>query len=128
MSFLCPACRNTDSLKINNQIEIFPDRDWDEISLQVVKCPMCGFTGLAVYCESRRGVLDSEAVLHVGYRVPARIVQEVQRAIKKCPHPRMASCSCLSHQRLGIRNAQNQWDPPFFLDPNTQFPVIIGGT
>ena len=54
MSFACPECL-TKSLKITAKLELPPDSRSDEITVQVVACSRCGFAGVAVYEESRRG-------------------------------------------------------------------------
>ena len=78
MSFLCPECSSR-SLNIILSLELPPDSRSDEITLQTVECSQCGFSGIAVYEESRRGALDSESVDHYSYRVGV----DDLRALKK---------------------------------------------
>ena len=109
MAFFCPECASK-SLDITAGLELPPDSRSDEITLQTVKCDQCGFAGVAVYEESRRGSLDRESVSHIGYRLPAKDRQSVERAIKRCPHPRNARCRCAAHRRFGQRNDLGRWN------------------
>jgi hypothetical protein len=109
MPFLCPECNNK-SLNITFSLELPPDSRSDEIMLQVVECRQCGFGGLAVYEESRRGVLDSESVDHTGYRVAAKDLAAVRRLIRRCPRRKDPSCRCEAHRHLGSRDASGRWN------------------
>ena len=60
MAFLCPDC-SAKSLIIAMRLELAPDSRWDEITLQTIACASCGFRGVAVYRESRRGALPDLA-------------------------------------------------------------------
>ena len=82
MTFLCPSCSRPD-LNIIRRIELPPDDQWDEIAVQELACSAsgCGFKGIAVYEESRRGALDSECVVHTGYAMsPPGSAPDIQRA------------------------------------------------
>ncbi len=70
MPFQCPEC-STKTLKITHKLELPPDSRSDEITLQIIECSGCGFGGIAVYEESRRGALDDDSFDHTGYRVGA---------------------------------------------------------
>ena len=74
MSLLC-ACCDCYTLKIKYAVEIYPDQNYDECSVQVVKCSNCQFEGIAIYEESRRGSLDSESFSHLAYKVPASKIE-----------------------------------------------------
>ena len=81
MPFRCPACHQP-SLEIVQSLELPADDQWDEIAVQELRCsgPACGFRGIAVYEESRRGALDSECVVHTGYVLtPAGIALDIAR-------------------------------------------------
>ena len=80
MALQCPDC-TLYTLQTAISIELPPDSRSDEIALQVVRCSQCGFSGLAVYEESRRGALDDESVDHRAYRVSAEAVAAVEKAI-----------------------------------------------
>lgn len=69
MSLLCSCCKNY-TLKVKSSVELYPDKDYDESSIQIVKCSSCQFEGIAIYQESRRGSLDSESISHIAYKVP----------------------------------------------------------
>lgn len=108
MPFSCPAC-GAASLEIKAAIELPPDSTWDEIALQLVACARCGFRGAAVYQESRRGSLDSEAVDHTGYRPPAETLDRLRTLIASCPDPRNPSCGCEAHVHLAQHDASGRW-------------------
>ena len=111
MPFLCPNCSSHQrSLKIKARIELPPDSRSDEITLQIVECSQCRFTGIAVYEESRRGALDSESFTHVGYRVSAQDVRKLRRMIRQCPEPDNRRCGCPVHQELGSRDSSGRWN------------------
>jgi hypothetical protein len=108
MPFRCPECLST-SLEIARTIELPPDSRSDEITLQVMECSGCGFRALAVYEESRRGALDSEAWEHCGYQASPASLQSIAAAIEACPAPRDPHCPCPSHRILGRRDALGRW-------------------
>lgn len=108
MSFICPDCSGR-RLRIASSLELPPDRWWDEIALQVVECPDCGFRGAAVFEESRRGALDSEASNHRGHRLPPALLQSLVQGIAACPEPRNPDCRCAAHLEWGRIDAAGQW-------------------
>lgn len=110
MSFLCPECSTSRSLKITSKLELPSDRRSDEIALQIVKCSHCGFAGIAVYEESRRGSLDSESFDHTGYHVSVEDLKTLKRAIKQCPTPTNPRCKCPVHRTLGRKDASGRWN------------------
>ena len=110
MSFLCPDCSTAGTLKIVSRLELPPDSRSDEITLQIVQCSRCGFEGIAVYEESRRGAMGGESVDHRGYYVSESDLQELKQQMKKCPSPRNARCACAVHRRLGGKDASGRWD------------------
>ena len=81
MSFLCPECGGK-TLVIEESLDLGADDTYDERALQVVSCGSCGFTGAALYEESRRGSLGSESVNHTGYSVPEDILAMVENDIR----------------------------------------------
>src|SRR5688500_20158651 len=93
MSFICPDCSGR-RLRIASSLELPPDRWWDEITLQVVECPDCGFRGAAVYEESRRGALDSEAWNHRGHRLAEVLMRTLIEDVAAVPGPRSSDCPC----------------------------------
>lgn len=105
---VCPAC-HSNRLQIELSLELPPDGYEDEITLQVVGCGQCGFTALAVYGESRRGALDSEAWRHEGYRVSETDFRAVWQLMAACPRPEDPHCQCAAHQRLGQQSGY-RWD------------------
>ena len=109
MPFVCPEC-SVKSLKITSRIELPADSRSDEIALQIVRCEGCGFAGIAVYEESRRGALGSESFDHTGYHVSADDLKWVKRAIERCPKPRNRRCMCSAHRELGSKDASGRWN------------------
>ena len=110
MPFQCPECSGSKSLRIVHKLELPPDSRSDEITLQTVKCSDCGFAGIAVYEESRRGALDSESVDHTGYRVAASDLKALKRIMRQCPKPGNWRCRCRAHRELGRTDASGRWN------------------
>ena len=111
MPFLCPECSAPQrSLNIQSRIELPADSRSDEIALQIVVCSRCGFSGIAVYEESRRGALDDESFTHVGYRVSDEDVRKLRRMIRQCPEPRNRRCRCAVHRTLGRKDPSGRWN------------------
>ena len=98
MAFRCPACQGK-SLAITHSLELPPDADSDEITVQVIRCTACDFAAVAVYEESRRGA--SERWHHDGFRCPPATVQSITGLIQQCPAPSSRSCGCSTHLTLG---------------------------
>ena len=99
MAFKCPAC-NGGLLGIEMSMNLPPVYD-DEIQLQMVKCEACGFRGIAVYRESRRGSLKSNSFFHLGYEVSDKDLEFVRSGIQRCPAPRDRRCQCETHLAWG---------------------------
>ncbi|MBI3678058.1 MAG: hypothetical protein HY243_15725 [Proteobacteria bacterium] len=106
---LCPDCARH-ALVVGPAIELPADASSDEIALQIVSCANCGCRALAVYEESRRGVLGAEATRHTGYRVPVATLSAIAGLIEQCPTPRKSDCRCPSHLALGVQTARGVWD------------------
>jgi hypothetical protein len=109
MSFRCPQCQSPNSLEIECSIELPPDREHEEISLQVVACRACIFSGLAVYSEARGSCPESESWNHIGYWVSPDAVGSVRAAIQACPDPHNRQCECEKHISLGQRDLYGKW-------------------
>lgn len=110
MAFICPGCSSSKgSLEIEEKIALAPDSLWDEITLQIVECSDCQFSGIAVYEESRRGGLDSEVSEHFGYWIEEQDVQKIRNQIKQCPKPTNWRCGCQTHQNLGAQDSNGRW-------------------
>jgi hypothetical protein len=103
MALICPDC-NAHTLHIQQSLELPPDGYDDEITLQLVGCSGCGLEALALYTESRRGSLDSDAWQHEGFRVRPADFRAVARAIERCPQPSDKRCTCPTHQTWGQTN------------------------
>jgi len=110
MPFACPECSQRKSLRIALKIELPPDSRSDEIALQVVECSQCGFGGVAVYEESRRGALGSESFHHIGYRVSRDDLKALRKTIKGCPEPSNWRCKCSAHRALSRKDASGRWN------------------
>ena len=109
MSFRCPQCKTPASLEIVSSIELPPDARSEEITLQVVECAACGFSGLAVYEEPRHGILEADDWRHTGYWVSKDAVESVKAAIRSCPNPYAADCACEVHTSLNQRDMHGAW-------------------
>lgn len=109
MPFLCPECSTSKSLMITSKLELPPDNRSDEITLQVVECSGCGFAGIAVYEESRRGSFDSDSFDHAGYRVRSKDLEALRKTIRACPSPTNGRCKCAAHRKLGRQNTSGRW-------------------
>lgn len=110
MSRGCGVCKTNNALKITQTLVLSPDSRSDDIILQVVRCTLCGFKGLAVYEESRRGALDSESWSHTAYRVAEQDLKTIAAAMRACPAPRDPRCQCDTHRQLGIRDRGGRWN------------------
>ena len=109
MGFLCPRCHGG-SIKITSSIELPPDSRSDEISVQILRCSKCGFAGLGIYEETRRGRLDSESVNHRGYFVDDSALDSIEKMIRQCPKPKKSGCRCRIHSSLGRVNEFGRWN------------------
>jgi hypothetical protein len=109
MSFRCPQCALPGVLEIRLSIQFQPDSRSDEIFLQVIACQRCGFQGLAVYEESRRGALESESWDHTGYRVGPGGLAAIVQAVESCPAPNNPACTCRAHRDLGGQDGTGRW-------------------
>ncbi len=110
MPFLCPECSTPNSLEIAFKLELPSDSRSDEIALQIVKCSHCGFAGIAIYEESRRGALDSESFDHTGYHISADDLKTLEEAIKQCPEQTNHRCECPVHRTFGRKDASGRWN------------------
>ena len=108
-AFRCPQCSEC-TLKITAHLEIPPERDWDEITLQVVDCSRCGLGAVAVYHESRRGSFETENWQHNGYRIDPHDVDRLMEILSHCPRPHDSSCLCSAHLEFGMTNKKLQWE------------------
>jgi hypothetical protein len=109
MGFICPKCCGI-SLEITSTIELPPDSRSDEITVQILKCTKCGFAGLGVYEETRRGGLGSESYYHRGYYVDDFTLSSLEKKISHCPEPKKHSCQCIIHKSFGCTNEFGRWN------------------
>ncbi len=109
MPFRCPDCSLPASLEITHSIDLPPDSRSDEITLQIVECSGCGFRAVAVYEESRRGVMEVESWDHTGYRLSEAVLEDLASTIIGCPDPGNRRCTCPSHLKLGKADTQGRW-------------------
>lgn len=123
MAFTCPACLRAYALRITKSITLPPDSRSDDILLQIVSCKACGFRGVAVYEESRRGGLDSESWDHTGYRPPREEVSRISALIGRCPKKKDWRCSCPGHAELGRKDEYGRWQLPGTFDWLNSFPM-----
>jgi len=114
MAFECPACGDP-KLEISFSLELPPQGDDDEITLETLKCAGCDFYGVAVYRESRHGSLGSESWRHQGYPVEDETLERLYEALLLCPKPRDRRCPCPTHVSFGQQN----WVNPVHLGIDT---------
>ena len=76
--FICDDCKSK-ALVINKSMELGPDDQSDERSLQTISCLTCGFQGIALYEESRRG--RGESWRHYGFKVTVSVYESILEAI-----------------------------------------------
>ena len=126
MGFICPSCHTSGSLLITERLELPPDSRSDEITLQIVRCRRCDFAGIAIYEESRRGVLGDESVDHRGYYVPASDLQRLKKLLKQCPNPGSNSCTCAAHRQLGVKDKSGRWAGLAGTDLHGRFEMRFG--
>jgi hypothetical protein len=109
MAFVCPDCTER-SLEIALTIELPSDGTHNETCLQLVECEQCGFQGIAVYGESRRGALDSECWSHDGYRLGKESLESFMETMKQCPSPSNCRCECGFHRALSSARTRDTFD------------------
>ena len=109
MVFVCPRCLGV-TVTIEHSLELPSDSRSDEIEVQTLKCSKCGFAGLGIYEESRRGGFDSESVDHRGYYVDDSTLASIEKKIKQCPKPKMYNCRCRIHRSFGCVNEFGRWN------------------
>ena len=125
MPFRCPQCQTVDSLEIGFSIELPPDRNSDEISLQVVMCSVCSFRALAVYEEFCHSSAEAASFTHIGYRVSRDAVDSVLAAIQSCPDPYNPHCSCPAHTSLGQQDVYKEWSGLLELERGRTFSMRL---
>lgn len=124
MSLLCPQCAER-TLEIEAFLELPPDSRSDEITVQIIGCRRCGFAGVAVYEESRRGALDRELVDHVGYQVDERELKGLREKLASCPAPADPRCGCAAHREMGRQNAAGRWQGLASIPLGERFAIEI---
>jgi hypothetical protein len=112
MGLDCPACHSRQTLQIQLVLELPADSRSDEITLQIVGCSACDFAGLAIYEESRRGALGSEAVEHGVYELAGPELAGLRQLMKACPARRDPHCPCSTHRLLSASDLAGRWAGP----------------
>jgi hypothetical protein len=97
-------------MSISASIELPSDSRSDEITVQILKCPKCGFAGLGIYEETRRGRLDSEIVHHRGYYSNDSTLVSIEKMINQCPKPKKSNCKCRSHLSFCSVDEIGRWN------------------
>ena len=95
MEFKCPACEKN-SLQGEMGMELPPSGDSDEVGVATVKCENCGFRGIAVYEESRRGSLAGLTRSFL-YELSEKDLQFIESGIRVCPDRGNKRCQCETH-------------------------------
>lgn len=108
MPLTCPECQAS-RLRITRRLELAPDHCSDEIALQIIKCGNCGFRGIAIYEEARRGALDSESWSHWGYPANASALRALEGKMRQCPDPGNPRCGCRVHREFHRIGADSDW-------------------
>jgi hypothetical protein len=110
-------------MNITFALELPPTEIDDEVALQTLKCTDCGFRGIAVYRESRRGRLDSQSWHHEGYPITDAALEKLYQEFLLCPSPRDRSCGCATHRRL----SQQSWMYPVWpgVDSQARFSMRL---
>lgn len=109
MSFQCPRCADLQSLEIETSLQLFKGRCDNEITLQIVECQRCQFSGAAVYEEGRRGAVDTRAWKHVGYYLDEAVLAQLKTLILACPDRLDPTCPCPAHLQLGSCDGHGEW-------------------
>ena len=125
MGFHCPKCEAQKSMDIVSRLEMPPDARSDEISLQIVKCNRCKFEAVAIYEESHRGALDSDAFDHYGYTIDQKQLKELKALIRQCPEPKNRRCSCDTHTTLKRKDSYGRWIRPGFTKDQRTFNMVL---
>jgi hypothetical protein len=107
--FYCPQCERPSSLWIKAALELPGDSRSDEIAVQLVTCTECGFSGAALYEESRRGSLEAEVWDHVGCTLAQAAYLELSSLMLGCPNPGDAACLCEAHRALSLQDNSGRW-------------------
>jgi hypothetical protein len=108
MPLICPEC-HSNRLRITRRLELAPDHRSDEIALQIINCEACGFRGIAIYEESRRGALGSGSWSHWGYPAKASALRVLEQKMRQCPQPRNPKCGCPVHQEFHRAGPGSDW-------------------
>jgi len=109
MPLVCPTCK-APALDVPLFLEFPPDGGSDEVTLQTVSCERCGFAGVGLYEESRRGPLGRESVHHVGWHLTRAEMEKLSALMRTCSDPGNLRCQCTAHLVLGKRDPSNSWD------------------
>jgi hypothetical protein len=125
MPFRCPQCHRKDTLEIHDSIQLQADSRSDDILVQLVGCEQCGFQGLAVFEESRRGSWDTESWEHTGFQLAADELERIAAAIRNCPQPRRSDCGCPVHLALGHQDEGGRWDGLKHIQPLGSFQMHL---
>lgn len=125
MAFRCPQCHSPGGLEIECSIELPPDRYSDEISLQIIRCRDCIYTGLAVYAEERGSCPECEGWRHLGYWVSPDAVEATRNAICACPNPHDRQCDCPAHRSLSEQDLTGHWKGLLELERGHTFSMRI---
>lgn len=122
--FICPIC-DRESLAIGCGIELPPDLTdgSDELTLSLVRCLLCSFSGSAIYEESRRGSLSSEDWNHDCVAAPPDALGTLAALILSCPDRKKWRCSCPAHFEIALRDPSGHWVPPVPISGPKRFPI-----
>jgi hypothetical protein len=124
MAFLCPEC-NSDALDLIASMELPPDAQSDEITIEIWARPDCRFQGVSVYEESRRGAWDSDSWHRSGYRLSEQALAMLIKSIKRCPKPDSRQCGCRLHRRQSQTGPGGTWDARRSLGEITGFWDVV---
>ncbi len=103
---MCPSCQKP-SLLVDLTFEVGKDTEWDQITLQVLRCKECDFTGLGLDCASFKS--GGEGRDHSGYPVNAILTKILSGLLRTCSKRRDPNCRCLAHRLVGRRDPAGYW-------------------
>jgi hypothetical protein len=130
MFFICPKCLGKGTLEIIQSLHLPPDSRSDDVVVQILACNQCNHRSGAVYEESRRSGLETEAWEHLGYEVSKVQLDALSALIAGCNEPQNPACPCQVHVLLSAVDSRGRWKLPAGFDRERSFgmdPVYAPG-
>jgi hypothetical protein len=108
-----------------SSLELPVDSRSDEISIQILDCPNCGFKGLGVYEESGRGSIDSDSFHHRGYVVDSSVLESLREKMLRCCQPGIPRCDCSAHEYFHRVDENGRWNFLKVIEIKSTFQIQI---